>query len=185
MRFIATVFLTGLIACPGSVGPHAVAEQLSTGLRCGMSRDEVEAVIRKMGASAISAQPHPRLGTHFAKRDEATLWFSFGDQGLTAVAAAAKRRLMDVQETPKRDLCTGVVTVGLTLETSAEFEGSVVRLDGREVGTIGKWHFLEVEVPLGTHQIRVARKDGSEVTRTIVFDASSDGNPRLRISGSE
>lgn len=185
MRLCAIVLLIGMIACPGSRNPHAVTEQLSTTLRCGMSRDEVEAAIRKAGASGISAQPHPRLGTHFATRDGMTLWFSFGPEGLTTVAGAAKRRLMDVQEAPKRDLCTGLVTVGLTLETSSNFVGSVVYLDDREVGTIGEWHFLELQVPLGTHQIRVTRTDGTELTRTLAFDAGSDGNPRLRLNGSK
>lgn len=185
MRLIASVFVMALIACPANRSPHAVAEELSTSLRCGMSRDEVESLMRKAGASAIAAQSHPRLGTHFAKRDGTTLWFTFGPQGLTTVAAAAKRRLMDVQETPKRDLCTRIVTVGLTLEASPELEGSIVYLDDREVGTIGKWHFLEVQVPLGTHEIRFRRKDQTELTRTVTFDESSDGNPRLRIDGSE
>lgn len=164
------LFLTGCSAWHS--GWPRWAKKLESTAECGMSIATVEDLTRH---EVTPNELIPDRGTHRISGRVTNAWLTFSEEGLEAVALSKVHGLFQIHQSPRRNLCTGELTFFLELQWVDSFQGSKVYLDGELVAENARSGLI-VEVPLGSHTLRIETLTAGVGVKQVVFQRNDSGN---------
>lgn len=146
--------------------------RLEKQVQCGMTLAEVQDLTsRKVEVERLM----PRFGTHRISDQTTDLGLRFTDRGLESVSLSKVYGVLQIRQSPRRNLCTGGLTFFLELQWVETFQGSAVYLDGELVAEDARSGLI-VEVPLGSHTLRVETLTAGVAVKQVIFESDDSGN---------
>ena len=139
------------------------AEEFRSGLRCGMTVEEVNALAQRHGSSSFREVDAPTAGVNHALNEGSTVfWFAFDQGALRTVQEGMYFGVTGLKTSIRENLCTGEQTADVTLKVSApdELAGASLAIDGRQA--LGLSFGPEVQanigsLPSGSHEVRIEK----------------------------
>lgn len=159
------------------------AESLGTQLECGMPTSEISELA--VPSARLDPYEHAWLGDHKLQKGRTTLWITTSSAGLEAyrIATDELRKLKSVRLSMRRNVCTGETTIAVHLLTRRELVGAEVFVDGVLAGQVDGLMSTRLEIPPGTHEIRLEKEGYPPLVRVVSYSgATTRGEQRLDLS---
>jgi hypothetical protein len=155
------------------------ADAFASGLRCGMSIEDVRARARSLGASKFIADGRVPIlyGTHVAAEGSSRVYLSFAGSRLQWVRSGSQAGpWTGMRMGLKRDLCSGRELVSLIIHGSPRWERATVTINGTVAGTLSSEPsaLLETDVPVGRNYLVISTRE-STYRKVLSFDRNSQG----------
>lgn len=188
-RHMTSVFAAAVVtgAALFSCRDWPQADAFASGLRCGMSIEDVRARARSFGAGKFIAEGSVSIlyGTHVAAEGSSRVYLGFTRSRLQWIRSGSQTGLWTgMRMGLKRDLCSGRQLVSLIIHGSPGWEHATVTINGRVVGVLSPEPsaVLETDVPLGrSHLVISTRK--STYRKLLSFDGNSQGVVQIDVPG--
>ncbi len=163
--------------------PHADA--FVSGLRCGMSIEDVRGRARSLGASEFIVDERVPIlyGTHVAAEGSSRVYLGFASGRLQWVRSGAQAGLWTgMRMGLKRDLCSGRELVSLIIHGSPRWERATVTINGAVAGRLSPdpSALLETDVPVGRNQLVISTRE-STYRKVVSFDRNSQGVVQINV----
>lgn len=167
---LCSLFLAGCSAWRS--GWPRWAKKLERTATCGMSIATVEDLT---GRKLTTNELIPDRGTHRISGRVTNAWLTFSGEGLEAVALSKVHGVFQIRQSPRQNLCTGEHTYFLEIQWVDAFEDSAVYLDGDLVAEDAHSGLI-IEVPLGSHTLRVETPTAGVAVKQVIFQRDDSGS---------
>lgn len=128
-------------------------------LRCGMSEAEIRTVVDSYPGLQLRRASNRAFGELVAAKSGTMIWLDLDSrQRLYGVFSSWTNGYASAAYALKRDLCTGLRSVHVRMGGPDDLAGADIYLDNRRVAALSpSLAVADMEVPLGSHQVRVEK----------------------------
>jgi len=137
----------------------------------------VEQIQENTKLTVVPAGP-TSVGTHAVWRKSHGVMLTLVDGALESYVVCKRRFMVNVDLSARRNVCTGQESFLLHFNLPAELSGADWYVDGSPV------EFVEpMEVPVGTHELRIEKRGYEPIVKQLRFDPGGPGRKLLDLIG--
>jgi len=160
--------------------PWRRADDFVEGLKCDMSLSEVSDRLAEFrGLQLYGRDDGAGLYVAYKGHTSVKLWFE-GDH-LKSHQTTWTYFVTNIDSSPRVDLCTGAQTVSVEFHTSGALAGAVIWVDDVRAGELSEREYDAIDIPLGTHELRIEMAGSVIWSKSVHYDESSSGWERVNL----